>query len=121
LFEAAVRLYPEASIERQPFLKEALDLLDRESSRISAKELHVKALILCDLNRSEGALIAYQAALVREPRQAAWRLELTRILYQKKRLRESRRELLLVLSQKPDHQDARALLSVAKCKLAETM
>jgi tetratricopeptide (TPR) repeat protein len=121
LFKAAMRLYPEARAERQPFLKEALDLLERESSRTSARELHVKALILCDLNRSGEALTAYQAALIREPRQTAWRLEFARILYQQKRLRESRRELLLVLSQKPDHPDARELLGVVERKLAETM
>jgi tetratricopeptide (TPR) repeat protein len=121
LLEAALQLHPQSSAERQPFLKEALDLLDKKRSPMSAEDLHIKALILCAWGRSEEASAVYEAALVREPLQISWRLEFARILYQQKRLRESRLELLIVLSQKPDDPDARALLSVVERKLAEAM
>jgi tetratricopeptide (TPR) repeat protein len=121
LLEAALHLYPQRNAQRQPFLNEALDLLDKKSTALSAEDMHVKALIFRALDRSEEASAAYEAALALQPRQASWRLELARILYQQKRLRESRLELLIVLSQQPDQSDARELLTLVERKIAESM
>jgi hypothetical protein len=111
LLKAAQELYPQSTAERQPFLDQALSLLEKQRGPLSAKELYVKASILCALHRGEEASRAYQAALAQEPRQANWRLELARLFYQQRRLREARRELLIVLSHQPDQHDARALLA----------
>jgi tetratricopeptide (TPR) repeat protein len=120
-FAAALQLYPQPCAERQPFLEEALSLFDKQSAPLTGKELHLKAVILCALDRSEETLVCYQAALAQEPRRATWRFELARVLYQHQHLREAHRELQIVLSLQPDHSDARKLLAIVERKLAESM
>lgn len=121
LLEAALRLYPEATADRQPYLEEALGLLETRSALLAAEDLHLKAVILSALDRSHEASATYEAALAREPRQATWRFEFARLLYQQNRLRESQQELLIVLSYQPDHSAARELLTSVERKIAETM
>jgi tetratricopeptide (TPR) repeat protein len=120
-FAAALQLYPQPCAERQPFLEDALALFEKQSAPLTGKELHLKAVILCALDRSEGALACYRAALAQEPRRATWRFELARVLYQQKHLREAHRELQIVLSLQADHSDARELLTLVERKIAESM
>jgi hypothetical protein len=120
LRKAALQLYPEPTAGRRPFLDAALSLLEKQSAP-RAKDLHIKALVLCALERLEEAAAAYQAALASEPRQASWRWEFARLLYQQQRLRESRLELLIVLSQQPNHSEARDFLTIVERKMAESM
>jgi tetratricopeptide (TPR) repeat protein len=117
--EAALALYPQPTAERQPFLDAALDLFEKQSTPLGADDLHIKALILCALSRSEEAAAAYQAALAQEPRQASWRLELAQLWYQQKHLREAQQELLIILSQQPNYSEARETLSFVERKIAE--
>jgi tetratricopeptide (TPR) repeat protein len=121
LLTVAAQFYAEPSPERQVFLDRALDLAQIQSGPVRTEDFHVKALILRALGRSEEALAAYQSALAQEPHQVEWRLEFAQLLYQQKRLRESRRELLSVLAQKPDQADARELLTALERQIAESM
>jgi predicted Zn-dependent protease len=121
LLKAALQLYPQPAAERRPFFDAALGLLEKQPGPLNAIEFYVKASILCALDRWEEAIPVYQAVVAREPRQASWRFELARLLYQRKQLRESRRELLIVLSQQPDNQDARGLLTSVEREIAESM
>jgi tetratricopeptide (TPR) repeat protein len=121
LLAAAVQLYPQSTTKQQPFLDAALGLLDKQPVQASAKDLHTKALILCARDRLQEATAAYGSALVHEPRQVNWRLELARLLYRQKRLREARRELIIVLSRQPENKDARGLLSIVEREIAESM
>jgi tetratricopeptide (TPR) repeat protein len=120
LLEAALRLYPQPAAERQPFLEEALGILEKQSAPLTATDLHLKALILSAWDRSEEALAIYQAALAQEPRQASWRLELARVLYHQKHLREAHQELLILLAQQPNHNNARTLLTMVERRIAES-
>jgi tetratricopeptide (TPR) repeat protein len=121
LLKAALQLYPQPTAERRPFLDKALSVLEKQPGPLNAKEFYVKASILCALDRWEEAIPVYQAAVAREPRQASWRFELARLLYQRKHLRESRRELLIVLLQQPGNQDARDLLASVEREIAASM
>jgi O-antigen ligase/tetratricopeptide (TPR) repeat protein len=96
-----------AGRDPRPFLVEAIALLERQES--TSATLHLKAQAHSLLNHPREAQAAYQAALALEPQQAAWRLELARLLAKEKLLQESRRELLIVLQQEPGHAEAREL------------
>lgn len=121
LLKAALQLHPESTAERQSFLDEALRLLSKQPGPLSANELCLKASILSALDRQEEALAVYEAALAQEPHQAGWRFKLAGLLFRQNRLREARRELLLVLSQQPDNQNARGLLAIVERKIAESL
>jgi predicted Zn-dependent protease len=121
LLTVASQFYPHATPERRVFLDRALDLVQSHSGPAQAEELHVEALLLRALDRSEEALAVYQAALAQEPHQVSWRLEFAQLLYQQKRLRECRRELRSVLAQRPDQADARKLLIALERQIAESM
>jgi O-antigen ligase/tetratricopeptide (TPR) repeat protein len=119
LLRAADRLVPnpDAVEERRPFLEKALEAVADEPAP-GAEDLHVKAAALRDLGRPEEAEKEYRSALARRPREAAWRWELAALLYQQKKLQESRRELLTILAVQPD-EEARALLEAVDRELAE--
>jgi O-antigen ligase len=113
LLAAASRLYPEAGARgRRPFLDKALRLLEAKPEPLALKDLYLKAQLQKALGQKARAVADYRALLAREPEQVAWRFELARFLYDLGRLRESRRELLIILAYEPKHSSARELLKI---------
>jgi tetratricopeptide (TPR) repeat protein len=112
LLRAAVRLYPaeDGVAKRRPFLKRALALLDRKGGALTARDCHLRARIEVALGRPAEALVAYQAALARDPTRSGWRLEFAKLLIQEKRLRDAERELRRLRSDQPDNAEVNDLL-----------
>jgi tetratricopeptide (TPR) repeat protein len=84
--------------EREPFLLRALELLDRPPGPLEADDFHVKAQVQWSLWRLGEAEASYRQALARDGLNPEWRYEYAWLLHQQGRLKEARRELLVVLS-----------------------
>ena len=109
---AADQLYPgpDDAEKRRPLLEKAALLMERTADPAGPEELHRLAAVYASLGRPEDALAAYQKALDRRPDQAGWRLEFARLLRERGRLPDARREISDVLAQQPANGEARALL-----------
>jgi tetratricopeptide (TPR) repeat protein len=114
LLAVAFRLYPEsrAADERRPFLLKAVHLLENPSEPLTLAQLHVKAVAHKSLGQRGEALAAYRQLLMRKPDQAGWRYEMAEVLHEEGQLEETRRELVVVLAQQPNHTQARELLAL---------
>jgi tetratricopeptide (TPR) repeat protein len=121
ILAAADRLYPppEAAERRRPFQERALALLERPPVPLAAADLQVRADLHAALGRPEEALTDYRMALAREPQRADWRYQYARLLYHQGRLRDARREALLVLAQQPENAPARQLFRTVTGALLE--
>jgi O-antigen ligase/tetratricopeptide (TPR) repeat protein len=108
LVRAAGLLYPGDQGRQRPLLEKALSLLDAAAP--TAEDLFLRCQLRADLGDGRAALADCQAAVARQPRNADWRYALALLLRRQGDLRESRRELLLVLGQQPGHTQARRLL-----------
>ena len=111
LLAAAMYLYPqpEAAEDRQPFLSKAISLYDKQSRSLDPVQWYTKAVLHFQLGQPAKAMQAYQAALANDPSQVGWRYEFAQLLYQQGRLKESRRQLVVILGQQPNHAAAHAL------------
>jgi O-antigen ligase len=120
LVAAASQLYsgPRLAEEGRPFLEKALALLEQQPRLLKAEELHTAAVVHRLLDHPAQALQAYQAALEQKPNQVRWRLELAHLLNQEGFLRESQRELLVVLAREPGQREANQLLQSVRQRLA---
>jgi O-antigen ligase len=112
LFSAANELFAEAEAapQRKPYMERALALLEKSAAPLPAEEYHTKGMIYWSLGQEKAAAVALQTALSQKPTQVDWRLDLARLLHQQGLLRDSQREVRLVLIRQPDHQEARQLL-----------
>jgi hypothetical protein len=119
---AAYRLFPgpDAAAARRPFLDRAGRVLEDRAGPLTPPEMHARALVLQSLGRRDEAATAYQTLVAREPRQVAWRFEFARLLSDLGRLEESRRQLLDLLEQDPNHSAARELLADVAREIART-
>jgi O-antigen ligase len=112
LLAVAWQLHPdaEATAARQPFLLEALRLLD-ERAAPDPPELHLKGQVLWALGRKAEAAAAYRQAVNRAPRQWTWHMELAQLLFETGELEESRLEAIAVLRAHPQDAPARELIA----------
>jgi O-antigen ligase/tetratricopeptide (TPR) repeat protein len=120
LLAAASRLYPNADQveERRPFLEKALALLGADAEKRTPAEWHTQAVIQRSLGELDAAASAYETALAKQPLQTEWRFEFARVLYERVRLEDARRQLVVVLTQQPRHAAAQQLLTAVKNDLA---
>jgi O-antigen ligase/tetratricopeptide (TPR) repeat protein len=120
LHAAAIELYPDSDGPlRRTFFERALALLAEPGRSLSPADLRLRGVLLEGLGEPEKAVAAYEAALLRDPRQAGWRYELARLLRRQGRLEDARRQLLDVLAEQPGHQDGRQMLDTVRRELAE--
>src|SRR5439155_20085470 len=110
---AANRLFPRPQEfeKRKPFLAQALALWNR-SEPTDGPTLRQQALVQAALNRPDDALASYAAALKREPRQTAWRLEYARLLRDNGKLAAAQAELRILSKTAGDSAEVRDLLEV---------
>jgi hypothetical protein len=85
----------------------------------SAEDFHLRAVLHEALGEPDEALAAYEAALVRAPREAEWRCEYARLLRRRGRLEEARRQAREVLADRPDHPEGLRLLHAIARDMAE--
>jgi tetratricopeptide (TPR) repeat protein len=123
LLATAYVLYPEAddADRRRPLFERALALLDGPVPAVTGEDFRVRALAHAGLGQRPEAGAAYEAALAREPGQAAWRLEYAKLLYDDGRLPEARHQVLVVLAQEPGNAQGRALLDQVTRAMARSM
>jgi len=124
LFVGGMYLQPnEGGREGQKmFLEKALTALagQEEPSKDEEKgeNFFLKAMIHDILGQKKEAIAAYQASLAHPPKdkekEINWRLSYARLLYEEEQLPEASRQLLTVLSQRPSHETAKALLKVVR-------
>jgi O-antigen ligase/tetratricopeptide (TPR) repeat protein len=113
LARAADELYPGAapSAGRARLQERAVRLLAKPTEPLSAEEWHLKARLHRALGQLPEAVAAYQAALLRKPRENAWRLDLARALLRQGQGARARQELLTVLQHDPGNPEAKGLLA----------
>ncbi len=113
LFSAAMALYPESESreDRRLFLEKALHLLERNEA-LKPEDLRLKAMVHKALGQAEEAIQSYLKALARQPEQVDWRCELAQVFLDENKLEDARRELVVVLAQKPGHMQARDMMIV---------
>jgi tetratricopeptide (TPR) repeat protein len=89
--EAARLLHPDAADAkaREPFLELALRQLEHRPGGMKPTDYHLLALVQEELGQSDEAWKSYNLALSRDPRQAAWRLEMARLLIRLKKYKEA--------------------------------
>ncbi len=121
LLAAAMYLYPqpEATEERQPFMSKAIAIYDNQPGSFDPAQWYTKGVLHVQLDQPAKAIQAYQAALANDPSQVGWRYELAQLLQQQGRLQESRRELVVIRGQQPNHAAARELLEAVAREAAE--
>jgi O-antigen ligase len=119
-FTAADQLYPTAAEpeKRRPLLDKALRLLQTQPGPLNADELHREATVCAILGRSAEAAAAYEQALDDRPDQFDWRMEYAGLLRDQGRLNESRREISLLLANRPVDARARDLLKSVEHDIA---
>lgn len=113
LWQAANRLFPPPDLTAEgavPFLQKALRLLNADLPGLSNEDLLTKARIQKALQQRPEALLSYQALLARDPLRPAWRFEMAQLLYENGELRQSRKELSIVMALEPNHPQAQILL-----------
>ena len=110
---------PTAVAQRRPFLKRALAAWKRHCSPSSADDLYVKTQIHRLLEEPEPALAAMRDALLEDPDRFGWRYEYASMLYTEGRLAEARRQIDIVLGQRPHHAPAQKLLETITRRIAE--
>ncbi|HVA49270.1 MAG TPA: O-antigen ligase family protein [Pirellulales bacterium] len=114
LLVAAEYLYPDQAdaAEREPFLKKAITIFDRQSEPLTADDWRTKALVCGALGRPDEAIAAYRAALANDPLNVEWRYEFAALLHEQGLPRESRQEVRALLDQQPRHGGGRQLADV---------
>jgi O-antigen ligase len=118
LVEAARFLvFNEEQTHKEELLRRALALLERPAA--PAEDHRLRAEIYVLLDQPDRAVAAYEEALGRRPDVVAWRYELARLLRQRGRLQQARRELRALLGDHPGHSQARALYEEVIRTLAE--
>lgn len=112
LLAAAMYLYPqpEAVQDRRPFMVKAIGLYNSQWGPMNSTHWYTKGVLHIQLGEPDMAIQAYKTALASNPGQVGWRFELAQLLYQQGRLKESRRELVVIRGQQPNHTAAGALL-----------
>jgi O-antigen ligase/tetratricopeptide (TPR) repeat protein len=120
LCAAASHLYPagQGIEERHQLYQKALQLLEARPAP-NPRDLHLQAELHSALGQRESAVKAFRAALEGAPLEVGWRLECGRLLYEMGQRAEARRELLTVLGQEPEHEEARQLLMQLERETAE--
>jgi O-antigen ligase/tetratricopeptide (TPR) repeat protein len=120
LVAAAYRLFPgpDAAAGRQPFLDRAGRVLEAKAGPLTPPELHARALILQSRGRREEAAADYQTLVSREPTNVGWRFEFARLLCDLGRWDESRRQLLAIRAQDPNHSASKQLLATVTREVA---
>jgi tetratricopeptide (TPR) repeat protein len=110
LLLAAARslVLPEESAHKEKLLARALSLLERPGGTATAEDCRLKAEIHVLRDEPDLAITAYEQALERRP-DAAWRYELARLLRERGRLHQARRELRALLEEQPGHAQALVL------------
>jgi O-antigen ligase len=118
---AAFELFPspEAAEKRRPLLEKALALLDNLPRALTPEELHLKGHIHRALNQGPAAVTAFRAALLEKPQNLRWRQDLAALLYHHKQWTEARRELRIILDQRPGDAEAQRLLDAVQRQIAE--
>jgi tetratricopeptide (TPR) repeat protein len=111
LLAAAMYLFPqpEAAVQRGPLLRKAVSLLEGRQGRLDADQCHTLARLHVQLAQPREAIAAYRASLAADPLAVATRHELAQLLYEQGRFEESRREVRMILGQRPSHSAARSL------------
>jgi tetratricopeptide (TPR) repeat protein len=112
LAKAAAELFPGPALSagRARLQEKAVLLLERPPEPLTAEEWYLKAGLHRTLGQLPEAVASYRAALLRKPRQDAWRLDLARALLEQGQAARARQELLAVLQHDPGNQEARRLL-----------
>jgi tetratricopeptide (TPR) repeat protein len=112
LVHAAGRLYPrgEEAALRRPFFEKALVALGEEPLPRSADSLFLEARLLHVLGHTERAVVAFERALVHEPRRWQGRLEFAELLRDRGEFGKAREELITVLAVQPGHEPALEML-----------
>ena len=119
LVTVAEQLYPDPkdTAQRRPLLEKALAVLVAAPGLAKAPDVFLKGRVLTLLGRPVEATAAYRQALSQEPRQAAWHLELAKLLRTQGQLAEAREELFTVLLLQPDNTQANELLAAVNREL----
>jgi tetratricopeptide (TPR) repeat protein len=128
LLQAANHLYPDPEVPRQRrpldsqarqmFVEQALALLQDQPGRLSPAEMHLQAQLLSATDKPAEAIESYRTALLREPRQVHWRLELAQLLRGQHRYEEAQREVTTILGMLPSFQEARSLAQLLASEIA---
>jgi O-antigen ligase len=112
-------VFPEESPHKGKLLERALSLLEQPGRALTPEDFYLKAEIYVLLDQPDRAIAAYEEALGRRPGAAGWRYELARLLRERGRLEQARRELRSLLGEHPGHAQARALYHEVIQSLAE--
>jgi tetratricopeptide (TPR) repeat protein len=83
LLKAAQELYPQPGEGRRPFLERALALLEKRPPPPAPADLHLKGSIHRALGQPDEAVVAYRAALDRQPLELDWRYDLAEVLLER--------------------------------------
>jgi O-antigen ligase len=120
LLLAAARslVLPEESAHKERLLARALALIEGLGGAVSAEECGIRAEIHVLRDQPDQAITAYEQALEIRP-DAAWRFELARLLRERGRLQQARRELRTLLAEQPGHAQGQALYQEVVRVLAE--
>ncbi len=86
---------------RRLFYEMDLKLLREPGAAHSAAHFHLKAVLCEAFDEPEQAVMAYQAALDRQPLATQWRYGLARLLHRLGRLKEARSQLSSILATSP--------------------
>jgi tetratricopeptide (TPR) repeat protein len=113
LAKAADELFPDAAMSagRARLQERAVRLLERSPEPLTAEQWHLKAGLHRALGQLPEAVAAYQAALLRKPKQYVWRLDLARTFLKQGKSTRAREELFKVLQHDPRNAEAHALLA----------
>ena len=120
IFSAFHKLFAPSEVARgKAFLEKVVVLLESQAEPLGPAQWHQKAVSHAFLGQVAAALSSYQAALDRDPRQADWRLEFGKLLFEQGLLEKARRELVIVCSERPSHAEAHNLLALVTRQIAQ--
>ncbi len=109
LLRVALELYPPPAdkVEREPFLDQALELLEQPGNGLKVPELRLKANALYLAGRMSEARTAFNTAILLDPGLVDLRIDYAKFLFEVGLKREAKLELFKILSN--DSKEPRAL------------
>lgn len=110
--KAAWFLYPgdKQSLERKPYLEKAIEILEKRQDLSSPENQYDYGLAMWGVEKKEQAIQHLNVAVLAQPDQVQWRLDLARLYFELEKYADTREHLQLVLRAQPNNQEAISLL-----------